>query len=137
MRGPHRSRRSGRVSVQRGADKGTIGSQPAISAALVPEAETAPEATASSNSSSPVASNNHVRASVSTTLGGFPLVCRGPSMHCTATNGGTRTSTECPGALAANARAVPFTAAPNSARPGAATPASPNHCATANTAART
>ena len=39
--------------------------------------------------------------SVSTTLGGVPRVWRGPSIAWTATNGGTRTSTERPGAWAA------------------------------------
>ncbi len=58
-------------------------------------------------------------------------------MHCTATNGGTRTSTECPGALPANARTVPFTAAPNSRRPGTGNAGSRNHSPTSNTAART
>ncbi|PKV78072.1 hypothetical protein ATK86_2433 [Nocardia fluminea] len=119
------------------AGSGTIGSHPAISPALVPDALTTPARTASSNASSPVASNNQVRASVSTTFGGFPRVCRGPSMHCTATNGGTRTSTECPGALPAKARTVPFTAAPNSRRPGTGNPGSRNHSPTPNTAART
>lgn len=58
-------------------------------------------------------------------------------MHCTATNGGTRTSTECPGASPANARAVPRTAAAISLRPGCATAPSRNHSPTTATAART
>lgn len=120
-----------------GSGNATIGSHPAISPALVPEAVNAPDSAAASNVNSPVASSNHVRGSVSTTFGGFPLVCRGPSMHCTATNGGTRTSTECPGALPANARTVPFTAAPNSRRPGTGNAGSRNHSPTPNTAART
>ena len=47
----------------------------------------------------PVASAIQVAASVSTTFGGVPRVCRGPSTTCTAPNGGTRTSTELPGRL--------------------------------------
>ena len=57
-------------------------------------------------SSRPVASSSQVRGSVSTTFGGLPRVCSGPEMHCTATNGGTRTSTLAPGAIAASVRAV-------------------------------
>ncbi|VFA93927.1 Uncharacterised protein [Nocardia farcinica] len=114
----------------------TTGSQRAISPARLPDAVTSPAATASSKSRKPVANSNHVRGSVSTTFGGVPRVCRGPSTHCTATNGGTRTSTECPGADPANARAVARTAAPTSFRPGSPAPASINHPRTAPTAAR-
>ena len=48
--------------------------------------------------SRPRASAIQVTGSVSTTFGGVPRVCRGPSMHCTAAYGGTRTSTARPGA---------------------------------------
>ena len=47
----------------------------------------------------PVASRIQVSGSVSTTLGGVPRVCRGPSTHCTTANGGTRTSVEAAGRL--------------------------------------
>ncbi len=57
----------------------------------------APMPAASDHASSPVTRASQVGASVSTTFGGVPRVCRGPSMHCTAPNGGTRTSVECPG----------------------------------------
>ena len=46
----------------------------------------------------PHASRTQVVGSASTTLGGVPRVCRGPSTHWTAANGGTRTSTLRPGA---------------------------------------
>ena len=75
------------------------------------DSRSAPEALASTTCSSPVASSSHVRGSVSTTLGGVPRVCLGPETHCTATNGGMRTSTLAPGACAANVRAVSRTAA--------------------------
>lgn len=65
-----------------------MGNHPEISGALVPEASILPDATSASKVVFPVASLNQVRGSVSTTLGGVPRVCRGPSMHCTATNGG-------------------------------------------------
>ena len=58
-----------------------------------PEACTRPAARASSHVSPPVARASHVAASVSTTFGGVPRVCLGPSTHCTAAYGGTRTST--------------------------------------------
>ena len=45
-----------------------------------------------------MASAIHVSASVSTTAGGVPRVCRTPGITCTAAYGGTRTSTEWPGA---------------------------------------
>lgn len=49
----------------------------------------------------PSASMIQVRGSVSTTFGGVPRVCLGPSMACTAACGGTRTSTVRPGAVVA------------------------------------
>ena len=42
-------------------------------------------------------SRSHASASVSTTLGGVPRVCRGPGTHWVTPNGGTRTSTALPG----------------------------------------
>ena len=45
-----------------------------------------------------MASAIHVSASVSTTAGGVPRVCRTPGITWTAAYGGTRTSTELPGA---------------------------------------
>ena len=61
--------------------------------------------------SAPVASASQVAASVSTTLGGLPRVCLGPSTHCAAAYGGTRTSTDRPGSSAARLSTVPRTAA--------------------------
>jgi hypothetical protein len=68
-----------------------------------PLARTRPSATASAHGSRPAASRTQVIGSSSTTLDGVPLVWRGPSTHCTAAIGGTRTSTACPGALATRA----------------------------------
>lgn len=113
-----------------------MGSQWATSPARLPEALTAPDTTATSNSRRPVASKSQVRGSVSTTFGGVPLVCRGPSTHCTATKGGTRTSTEWPGAAAARVRTVARTAAASSGRAGAGVESSRSHALTAATAAR-
>ena len=56
--------------------------------ARVPEAAIRPWAAASVHSSWPVARAIHVAASVSTTFGGVPRVCRGPSTTWTAPNGG-------------------------------------------------
>ena len=61
-----------------------------------------PAVAASAHSSSPSARAIHVAASVSTTFGGVPRVCLGPSTTWTAPNGGTRTSTLCPGAFSAS-----------------------------------
>ena len=63
-----------------------------------PDAETRFAAIASSQRREPVASASQVAASISTTLGGVPRVCRGPSTTCAAPNGGTRTSRVLPGA---------------------------------------
>jgi hypothetical protein len=83
----------------------------------------------------PVASSNQVRGSVSTTFGGVPLVCRGPATHCTAANGGTRTSTLRPGAICSRVRRLSLTAAASTARSGcSSSPASQG--STAATAAR-
>ena len=60
-----------------------------------------------------------VGASVSTTFGGVPRLWAGPSMHCTAPCGGTRTSTDRPGCRAASSSSVYRTAV---ARTGRATP---------------
>jgi hypothetical protein len=57
-------------------------------------------------------------------------------MHCTATKGGTRTSTLAPGAIAARVRAVSRTASPNSVRAGVGRLPSRNQSTTADTAAR-
>lgn len=65
--------------------------------ARVPDADTRCVATASLHVSRPVASAIHVCASHSTTFGGVPRVCRGPSRHWTAPNGGIRTSSVFPG----------------------------------------
>ena len=84
-----------------GTAQGRSGRRSEMSA-RVPEAMMRPAAAASVHRSVPVASAIHVAGSVSTTLGGVPLVCRGPSTTCTAPNGGTRTSTELPGAFSAS-----------------------------------
>ncbi len=60
-----------------------------------------PADAASAQDSSPSATAIQVAGSVSTTLGGVPRVCRGPSTTCTAPNGGTRISTLWPGAFSA------------------------------------
>jgi len=79
------------------------------------------EAAASAHACSPVASAIHVDASVSTTLGGVPRPWRGPATHWTAPNGGTRTSTLRPGAAAARAARLSFTAARSITRSGMVT----------------
>ncbi len=62
---------------------------------------------ASAHRSAPVETAIQVAASISTTLGGVPRVCRGPWMTCTAPNGGTtRTSTLLPGAFSSEAAAA-------------------------------
>ena len=68
----------------------------------MPAATTRASAIAAAQSSAPVASAIQVAASISTTLGGVPRVWPGPPTTCTAPNGGTRTSTECPGAFSAS-----------------------------------
>ena len=65
-----------------------------------PDAATFPDATASDQLNWPVTIASQVAASHSMTFGGVPRVWRGPSTHCVTPNGGTRTSTELPGALA-------------------------------------
>ena len=72
---------------------------PADDAAATPDATMRPAAAASAHFSAPVATEIQVAASVSTTLGGVPRVCRDPSTTCTAPKGGTRISTELPGAF--------------------------------------
>ena len=72
-------------------------------------------------SSSPVASGDPGRpASVSTTAGGVPRVCRTPGITCTAAYGGTRTSTELPGARSARTARKCLTSSLSSAAPRAA-----------------
>ena len=65
-----------------------------------PEAATLPAATASAQLRRPVTIDSHVSASVSMMFGGVPRVWRGPSTHWVTPYGGTRTSTEFPGARA-------------------------------------
>lgn len=62
---------------------------------------TRPSVTASAQPIRPVASASQVSGDISTTFGGFPLVCRGPGTHWIAPYGGTRTSTDRPGARSA------------------------------------
>src|ERR1700677_693948 len=114
----------------------TRGSQCPISPAREPDKVSAPVAVASASPNSPVASSSHVRGSASTTLGGVPRVCLGPEMHCTAANGGIRTSTLAPGASAARVRAVSRTAVPSAARSGGGRVSSHNQSATASTTCR-
>ena len=112
------------------------GSHCSISAAREPDSVSAPEAFASARRNSPVASSSQVRGSVSTTLGGVPRVCRGPATHCTATNGGIRTSTLAPGASAARVRAASRTAVAKVSRSGAGQVSSRSQSATASTTCR-
>ncbi len=97
----------------------TTGRCAANSPARVPD--TSMWGRASAKSVRPRARRSHSRGGTSTTFGGVPRVCRGPSMHCTATNGGTRSSTLCPGASCASIRADWRTAAASSPRDGGAT----------------
>jgi hypothetical protein len=129
-----RNRRSSAEPRQSGS--WTTGRNWAISPAREPDDWTAPPATASGSVSRPVASRSQVRGSVSTTLGGFPRVCARPEMHCTATNGGTRTSTLAPGANAASVLAVSRTASAMALRSGAAAVSSRSQFARADTASR-
>ena len=62
---------------------------------------TRPSVTASAQPIRPVASASQVSGAISTTFGGVPLVCRGPGTHWIAPYGGTRTSTDRPGARSA------------------------------------
>ena len=86
------------------------------STARCPLARTAPASSAWPQACRPVTSSSHVAASVSTTLGGVPRVWRGPSTHCTAPYGGTRTSTDRPGARCASSSSVNRTAVASVAR---------------------
>ena len=83
----------------------TSGSQ-AETSARVPDARTRFASAASCQVVRPVASSSHVSASSSMTFGGVPRVWPGPSTHCTAPNGGTRTSTLAPGARSSRACSV-------------------------------
>ena len=69
-----------------------------VRSARAPLALTRPVATASAKLTAPAQRSKNVNGSVSTTFGGVPRVCRGPATHCTAPYGGTRTSTDRPGA---------------------------------------
>ena len=84
----------------------------------MPLALTLPLARASAQDNLPVASRIQVSGSVSTTLGGVPRVCRGPATHWTAPYGGTRTSTEWPGARRASAASSTRTASRTTPRSG-------------------
>lgn len=86
--------------------------------ARAPLARTRPAATASCHAVRPIAISNQVTGSISTTFGGVPRVCFGPSTHCIAPNGGTRTSTDRPGALSASTANVLRTAPPTTRRSG-------------------
>ena len=113
-----------------------MGSSSAMSAARWPEALTRCSSIAVVSGSNPVASSSQVRGVVSTTFGGVPRVCRTPSRHWTATNGGTRTSTALPGASWASARADSRTAAASAVRDGAGAFSSCSQSDTARIAAR-
>ena len=82
-----------------------------------PQVRTRPSAAASAQVSSPAHSCTHATGSASTTFGGVPRVWRGPSTHCTALYGGTRSSTWCPGASSASRSARPRTASASAVRP--------------------
>src|SRR5690606_25214239 len=77
-----------------------------------------PSATAVCHDSRPVATATHVNGSVSTTFGGVPRVWRGPATHWTAPYGGTRTSTDRPGAAVLSARNRSRTAVASAAGSG-------------------
>src|SRR5690625_4260956 len=64
-----------------------------------------------------MASANQTSGLISTTFGGVPRVWRGPAMHWTAPQGGTRTSTERPGASEARVCSVQRTAIAMTVRP--------------------
>ena len=73
----------------------------AVRSARSPLARIRPSRAASCHGNRPVASSTNTTGSASTTLGGVPRVCRGPGArrsNCTAAYGGTRTSTDRPGA---------------------------------------
>lgn len=125
-----------RSSARRNQPRSTSGNQASISPAREPESCSAPLPRACATPDSPVATRSQVRGSVCTTLGGVPRVCRGPEMHCTAANGGIRTSTLAPGASAASVRAVSRTAAANTSVSGAGNVSSRNQSARANTTCR-
>src|SRR2546430_9723221 len=86
----------------------------------MPLAISAPDRTASAHASRPVASRTQVSGSVSMTFGGVPRVWRGPDTHWTAPYGGTRTSTERPGALAASSASRARVASRRTSRSGSA-----------------
>lgn len=86
--------------------------------ARLPLALMRPCVTASSHVIRPVAKRTQVAGSISTTFGGVPRVCRGPSPTCTAPYGGTRTSTDRPGARRARAERSSRTASRSIDRSG-------------------
>src|SRR5690606_34477581 len=87
-------------------------------AVRLPLALIRPSATAVCHDSRPVATATHVNGSVSTTFGGVPRVWRGPATHWTAPYGGTRTSTDRPGAAVLSARNRSRTAVASAAGSG-------------------
>ena len=90
--------RSCRVNLSAAADRVSQSGRYGVRSARSPLARTRPAASASAQASAPVARAIQVSASISTTAGGVPRVCRTPGITCTAAYGGTRTSTERPGA---------------------------------------
>ena len=76
----------------------------------MPLTKSRPDSQALSQDIRPVATASHVSGSVSTTFGGVPRRWVVPSMHWTAPNGGTRTSTLRPGARAPSSSRVKRTA---------------------------
>ena len=87
---------NGTLAITRPPVRGRYG----VRSARSPLARSFPARSASANVSAPTARASHVSASVSTTAGGVPRVCRTPSTAWTAAYGGTRTSTDFPGARA-------------------------------------
>src|SRR6478672_10133037 len=87
-----------------------------------PLARTCAEDSALDQSRAPVARAIQVSASISTTAGGVPRVWRTPSTTCTAAYGGTRTSTDFPGARVSSSARKCLVSRRRSA--GAASPAS-------------
>ena len=86
--------------------------------------------TASALPTLPVASSSQVFGAISTTFGGFPLVCRGPGTHWIAPYGGTRTSTDRPGARSARTANNDRTASRNTGRSGVRPSSSADNAAT-------
>ena len=96
VRAPDRGPLPRRVSGRGRSDQGQVGRSRSARCPLTRRRPGVPGRRA--QLSAPVATSSHVWASVSTTLGGVPRVWVVPATHCTAPNGGTRTSTLRPGA---------------------------------------